>query len=119
MKVYACPEECPTPQIDYSNYDHDKETAREEKHTKELKEWLIEAGYKGPHTGKIYSTPIADGAALYMVADAKRGSGLSSCLIHLEYGDAYNDPDVGFLPKAEIIRRIKSREDFNKLLAKK
>jgi hypothetical protein len=114
MKIFTLPKDVPAPKPDYSNYNHEKEQAAEEKHMADLKAWLIKAGYTGKYTGEIYSEGVADGSALYMVAD-----GPKSCLIHLPYGDAYQSRDVGFLPKKEIIRRIEADKKFNAWFAKK
>jgi hypothetical protein len=108
MKVYACPDECQFPEPDYSNYNPDNERKREEEHQLKLKQWLADAGYTGPYTGEIYSTPRADGYANYMIGD----KGRSGILIHLPYGDGWDSPDVEYLPKAEIIKRIKQRKSW-------
>lgn len=110
MKIYTCPVEVPAPEPDYSNYDNKKQAAAEDKHMTDLKAWLKKHGYPGKYTGEIYSEGVADGSALYMVAD-----GRSFCLIHLPYGDAYQSRDVGFLPKKEIIRRIESNKKLEAL----
>jgi hypothetical protein len=102
MKVYSCPDELPAPEPDYRNPDWTAHEKAEEAHAERLADWLRARGYTGPMTGKQYSTPRADGFARYMYADAPR----KACLIHLPYGDAWHDPDVAFLPKAEVLRRI-------------
>jgi len=107
MKIYSCPKEVPAPEPDYSNYDHAKVDADEQRHMDALKSWLIEKGYTGKYTGEIYKEGVADGYALYMVMD-----GRTFGLIHLPYGDAYQSRDVGFLPKKEIIRRLGSAKKF-------
>jgi hypothetical protein len=101
MKVYSCPDEVKWDEPDYKNYDSDREQKREAEHLEKLKAWLIEAGYNGKYTGEIVRFPRGDGYAQYMMADGKK-----SCLIHLPYGDAWDYPDVEFLPKKEIIKRI-------------
>lgn len=110
MKVYACPKECPAPEPDYKNYDFAKEQKRQEEHTAKLRAWLIQQGYSGKYTGEIYQAPRGDGYALYMIGDGGR----KFCLIHLPYGDAWDDPDVQYLPKAEIIKRIERRKNWAK-----
>lgn len=110
MKVYACPEECPAPEPDYSNYDFAKEQKRQDEHQAKLKAWLQANGYSGKYTGEIYATPRGDGYAQYMVGD-----GRSFCLIHLPYGDAWDDPDVRYLPKKEIIKRIERLKNWAKI----
>lgn len=107
MKVYSCPAEVPWAETDYINYDPAKEASRELEHMIKLKEWLIQAGYTGKYTGEVLSEPRGDGYANYMMADGKK-----SCLIHLPYGDAWDCPNVEFLPKAEVIKRIERRKAF-------
>ncbi len=114
MKIFTCPKEVPAPKADYENYDGCKELAKEEKHMADLKAWLKKVGYTGKHTGEILKEPVADGYALYMVAD-----GPKFCLIHLPYGDAYQSRDAAFLPKKEILRRIEVEKKFRALFAKK
>jgi hypothetical protein len=107
MKVYSCPAEVPPPTVDYRNYNAADVQAAEDKHQDDLKNWLISKGYKGPNTGKIVYFPVADGHAHYMFAD-----GSKSFLIHLPYGDGYQYRDVDFLPKKEILKRIKGIEEL-------
>ena len=110
MKIYCLPAEVPAPTPNYANYDHKAEMAAEEKHMADLKAWLRKAGYTGKYTGEIYKEHVADGHAIYMVMDGRKFG-----LIHLPYGDGYQSRDVGFLPKAEIIRRIKSLKAFSEM----
>ena len=113
MKVYSCPAELPAPQPDYSNYDCNKELAREEAHMEKLAKWLRARGYTGKYTGEIYREGVADGYACYMLAD-----GPQSFLIHLPYGDGYQSRDVLFVPKKEIVKRIEGEKKFRKLFSK-
>lgn len=117
MKVYAVPEAVPAPQPDYSNFDIAKEIAAEEKHMADLKAHLIAVGYTGKHTGGVVSYPVADGRALYMLADGKGRYG-SSFLIHLPYGDAYQYRGVEHFPKKAIIEDIERGKKFAKLFSK-
>jgi hypothetical protein len=107
MKIYSLPDELPAPQPDYSKYDYQKERAAEDKHIADLKAWLLNHGYDGKYTGEIYKEGVADGYALYMVADGRKFA-----LIHLPYGDGYESRDVAYLPKREIIRRIEARKEL-------
>jgi hypothetical protein len=111
MKVYSCPAEVPAPTPNYRNYDSAKELAAEKKHQADLAKWLKTMGYKGKHTGGIYSVCVADGKAAYMLADGPT----KSILIHLPYGDAYESRDVEFIPKKEIIRRIEAEKKFREI----
>ena len=114
MKVYSLPKEVPAPTVDYRKYDHEKVAADEEQHKAQLKKWLQDQGYTGKHTGRVVSFGVADGSAQYMIAD-----GPKSFLIHLPYCDAYQYPDVRFLPKKEIIRRADANDSFHALFSKK
>lgn len=114
MKVYTCPTECPAPTPDYTNYDSAKEIRAEKDHQEQLAKWLRANGFNGKHTGGIYRQGVADGYAMYMLAD-----GPKSCLIHLPYGDAYQARDVEYVPKKEIIRRIEAEKKFREIWDKK
>lgn len=107
MKVYSCPDECPAPTIDFANYDATEERRKEEEHKQKLTAWLKDAGYTGAFTGETVSFPVADGYAIYMLADGK-----PSCLIHLPYGDGWHYRDVEFLPKREILKRIQQQKQM-------
>lgn len=106
MKVYGIPEEVPFAEPDYTNYNRDREEARENAHMEQLKEWMIANGYDGEHTGKTLGFGVADGYARYMLAD----KGRQSFLMHLPYADAYQYRDVEFLPRKEILARIEQDE---------
>jgi hypothetical protein len=114
MKVYACPAELPEPETDYKNYDRAKEAAKIEAHKAALKNWLKGSGYTGKRTGETVRFQVADGYAEYMLADGRK-----SALIHLPYYDGYSYPDVAYLPKKEILRRIEAEKNFAALFAKK
>lgn len=103
MKVYSPPADIPLPDptVPISEY-----RQQVEQYTATLKGMLLEAGFTGPNTGRIYSTPRGDGYANYMFADAPR----QSCLIHMQHGDAWHDPDMAFLPKKEVLKRIALQE---------
>lgn len=105
--VLALPKDLPAPQPDYKNYDHARELEREQKHQADLKAWLIANGWDGPNTGRIYSEHIADGYAVYMVAEGKKkASGFKFVLIHLPYGDGYQSRNVHWIPPKEIVERL-------------
>ena len=114
MKVYSTPKEVPDPKMDYVNFDMAKYEAALQAHGKALEAWLRKAGYTGKRTGMIVRFPMADGYAEYMLAEGKK-----SCLIHLPYGDAYDNPDVRFVPKAEILKRIEAQDKMRALFSKK
>lgn len=114
IKIYSLPDQVPAPQTDYANYDHAKVDADEAAHMAKLKAFLIESGYTGKHTGEIYRDGVADGYALYMVADGKPFG-----LVHLPYGDGYQSRDARFLTKTEVLRRIEAEKKFRALFRKK
>ena len=113
MKVYSCPAEVPAPAANYTNFDLDKMQADEEAHSAKLKAHLIAQGYTGEHTGGLYYIPHADSHAVYMLADAPRGS----CLIHLPYCDGWHSPYATKMTKAEVIKSIKQRANMKTMFA--
>jgi hypothetical protein len=74
----------------------------EKRHVRSLKKYFTDQGYTGKHTGKIYSAPVADGAAQYLVLHAGRSTGLKTSLLHLPYGDAWHCRDVQHLPQKVV-----------------
>lgn len=112
-KIFSLPKEYPAPEIDFKNYNKEKKEENEKKHIEELKKFLIQSGYNKPLTGEIFRSPIADGYAQYMFFDAGKEWGL----IHLPYGDAYNNPDVEFLTKSEIKKRIEASKKLKSVIS--
>lgn len=110
MKVYSVPSEVPAPVVDWIHFDYHKMVKDQSDHQARLKAWLVSQGYTGKNTGKIVRFQVADGYAVYMMAEGRK-----SVLIHLPYGDSYQYPDVRFLPKKEILRRIAQEENLSKL----
>lgn len=102
-------------EADYSNFDFARIQADEDRHRDALKAKLVEMGYDGKRTGDILRVPMADSFAAYMLAH----KGRKSCLIHLPYGDAWNSPDVRFLPLTEVLRRIDGQRKLDELFAAK
>lgn len=115
MKVYSIPEEIPFPEPDYGNYDVEVERKREKDHQEALRAWLREEGFAGPDSGKILSMPHADGYARYMLAE---GQGRRDFLLHLPYADAYHSRDAEFLPKKEVIKRVRQDENMRSIFDK-
>lgn len=109
MRVYDVPAAVRWIETDYRNYDAQREQAREAQHMADLKAHLIEYGHRGKYTGKIVRFGVADGYALYMLADG-RGRYGNSFLIHLPYGDAYHYRGIEHFPKREIVREIERYE---------
>lgn len=104
MKIYALPEGLEVPEPDYANETYDKWSQDERDHTERVRAWLKEQGYNGPNSGLIYRTGVADGTAEYMLVE---GRGIRSYLLHLPYCDGYHDPNVQYIPKKELLRRMK------------
>jgi hypothetical protein len=113
MKTYALPEAVPVPHFDYMNYDNTKVAAQEAQHTADLKAYLIAQGFKGKHTGRIYREQVADGYALYMMAD-----GRGSCLIHLPYCDGYSSRTVHAMTKKGVLEIMDADDKWQAALAK-
>jgi len=75
-------------------------------------------GWVGPLTGEVVRFPIADGYALYMVAEPPpktRGAAMS--LVHLPLGDAWAIPAAHArgLRKADIVKMVAQRRSIEKL----
>lgn len=113
MKIYACPPEVPAPEMDFKNFNYDKMLADEAAHVGKLKAHMVGMGFKGENTGEVIRFPVADGSAQYMFADA----GAKSVLIHLPYGDAYSYRDAEFIPRTEILKRIKAEKTFKEAIS--
>jgi len=110
MKIVRVPEAIPELKIDYLSMDLNQILAAEEEHAQQITQWCRENGYRGPRTGEIYQEQIADGYARYLFADA----GPKSVLIHLPYGDGYHDPNVKFIPRTEILKRMDARRTLRR-----
>jgi hypothetical protein len=111
MKVYSSPVEAPKFPSPFCMEEYEKNN---DEYIAKVKKDLIDSGFTGKNTGKMFYMPIADGAAQYMYADAPR----RSCLIHLEVGDAWDHPDAQFIPQKEVLRRIKAREKMDEAFKK-
>ena len=107
MKIYSATARPPklNHPFDFKAYE-----AAVDDYIKAVKAELIASGYTGVLTGEIYSTPRGDGMAQYMYAD--HPAPRKSCLIWLEHEDAWHDPNVQFIPQAEIKKRILQRKRF-------
>jgi len=113
MKIVTMPDEVAYAEPDYRNYDSAAEQAREDAHRETLKSWLLANGWPGERTGQTLQEPHADGYACYMYADGPR-----PVLVHLPYGDAWDSPNVGFLPKKEVLKRLDRQAGIAALFAK-
>lgn len=113
MKVYGIPDDVPLSKPDYNGSNRDEFERAEKAHFEQLILWAKTHGYNGPRTGQIYHTPMADGYAQYMVCD----NGAKSFLMHLPYIDGYHDPNVQFVPKAEVYKRIDRPASVAKLFS--
>lgn len=116
MKVYAAPEGINVPTPDYSKpYDRAAEEKRENEYLAALKAWLLDNGFTGPYTGEIANFPMGDGYARYMLGDKPRGG----VLVHLEMGDAWDDPNVAYLPKKVIVENIERGKRLREFFGRK
>ncbi len=115
MKVFSWPEAVPKPTIDWTDPNLEGVSGKEDEYTKRLKEWLIGEGYTGKNTGRIAKFQIADGYALYMLAEASR----RSVLVHLPYGDGYRFPYIERLRKKDILANIISCDRLERLFRAK
>ena len=115
MKVYACPNNVTPPDFMDAfvndRYSVEKDDELNNDFFERLKAELIRMGYTGPMTGEVVYFGYADGAAVYMVADAPR----NTCLIHCPIGDAWNLPE--WQTKGLTKRDIKERLAANKRLS--
>ena len=115
-KIYGPPASIARPTFDFTNFDLDRHQEKINAYHAEIKDWLVkEGGATGPHTGRIYSEPVADGRASYMVMD---GPVRKFALVHMDYDDGYQSQNVEFLPKSEIISRIDKSERLAELFRK-
>lgn len=114
MKVFTCPKEVSYERLGYRDFDLAKEQANIESHKANLKKYLIGRGFIGKNTGEVVSFSVADGSALYMIAE-----GPKTCLIHLPYWDAYQFPYVHRITKKEILDKIKSDKKIADMFKKK
>lgn len=119
MKVYAVWDDIPAPKYDYklSWVENDKLTNQ---YLAAIRAKLFRGGWTGPLSGEIYRSQVADGYAQYMFANRPAGySGREKCfLFHLEIGDAWFDRDVEFLPKTEIMKRIREIQKMDEYFKK-
>lgn len=109
MKVYNADVQPP----DYNDPIHESSKIYRDK----VKDFLIKNGYVGSNTGKIFSYPVADGYASYMVAE---GLSRQFFLIHLRDYDAYSLPaaHIRGLTKKEVLDSIDRRENFKSIFNK-
>ena len=108
MNIYAVPPQVPAPTMSFSDFADtgayvEAIDKAETQHKDDLKQWLNANGWSGKHTGRIVKFGIADGYAQYMIAQSGRGTGRSTMLIHLPYGDAYQSRLAGKLSFKEIL----------------
>lgn len=115
MKVYACPDECPAPELDLR--DNTKYEAAQISHRAALSRWLTSAGFTGPHTGEVVRYQVADGFALYMLGDAPGRK--ASVLVHLPYWDGYDYRGIEHFPKSAVLDEIARQKKVAAFFEKK
>lgn len=114
MKVYSPPAGITPPSFeddmdDNGRFSIDKMQQNEEAFFVQLETALRGQGYTGKRTGKLVTFPMADGKAVYMVAE-----GRSFALIHCPVGDAWDLPEwqTRGLTKADVIARVDAKRLF-------
>jgi len=111
MTIYNVPKQVKLPEVDFSNYNHAKEIAKEEKFLKELRAFIK------PHSnsklnGKIVTFPVADSCAQYMIVSIK-----PCAMVHLPLGDAWEFPYVKNLKGKDIKFKVEQQEVMDKLFS--
>ena len=86
--ICAVPEELHVPSIKDAivdgRYNYARDNALREEFLAKLRSWLATAGYAGEGVGEVLRFQVADGYAMYMVAQVAPPK-----LIHLPLGDAW------------------------------
>lgn len=119
MKVFALPTELAKTVPAWNiNLDREANFQAETDHKAAVAQWMKDNGFTGKHTGRIYSASVADGSAEYMIAHAGRGTGRSTCVFHLPYGDAYQDRAIGHMAFGAVLEVVDSIEAMNALFEK-
>lgn len=116
-KAYAPPEEIPTPELGGSNFDFLRYEKDCDEFETKLYAWC-KANTKSTSdlVGEVYTYPVADGRARYMVFNTKPLE-----LIHIDTGDAYGLPDAHIrgLRVADIKDNVKGQKAIRALFSKK
>ena len=101
MKVFDAPFPAPSYSsgIDYATWMED-----ERLYLEKVRDELRSLGYTGANTGKLFHIPMADGAAIYMVAANAKGM----ILVHCPIGDAWQAQEwqTRGLRKSDVIKRM-------------
>jgi hypothetical protein len=119
MKVYACPETIKKPNLFVNGqFDRGSYALQEDAFYAELKTHLQGLGYTGSNTGEKVRFPIADGYAVYVVAENTNGRFM---LIHSPLGDAYSIPApyARGLNKKDILENIRHQKALSELFKQK
>lgn len=117
MKVYGLPAGINPPDfadaLVNGRYDYKRDDENNEKFFDALKAKLQSMGFTGPLTGKLAYFPIADGKAVYMVAESKK----ETVLIHCPIGDAWSLPEwqTRGLTKTEVKKMVTAKPLFGKI----
>lgn len=114
VKIYSAPKGIREPQIDYVNFTHKQMEQEETRYINEVKQYIINSGYKGKNVGAIIQFPVADGYAQYMVVSMKPLQ-----LMHLPLGDAWHYQYVNRLTASDIKKQIDSSKAMSKLFSSK
>ena len=114
MKVYAVPDAIKVPEFQdcmvNGSFDPAKYDTSNDRFFDDLEAELRRMGYTGKRTGKLWRSPMADGYAIYMVAE----KGSTMVLIHCPIGDAWCLPEwqTRGLTRAEVIKRVDAPKLF-------
>jgi len=107
-KIFALPKGVKLPELsieNIKNYNKDCEKFRVE-----LKEKLIELGFKGKNVGETIQFPVADSYAEYMVASMRPLQ-----LVHLPLGDAWEFQYAHLLTAKEVQSNIDFQKEMEKM----
>ena len=107
LKIYSAPKEIKIPQIDYMNYNQNDVEQNETSYINQLKEYLLQKGYKGKNFGEIINFQVADSYAEYMVLSMKPLQ-----LMHLPLNDGYHYQYIERLTVNDIQKKIDSQISF-------
>lgn len=111
-KIYSGAPHIKLPSFDYVN--REKMLQDEVRYINEVKQYIIESGYKGKNVGEVIQFPVADGYAQYMVVSMKPLQ-----LMHLPLGDGWDYQFANRLTAVDVQQKIDSGKAIKKLVINK